>query len=665
MSAYSRRAGLLLLVWLGVGLLSAAANHLMGGELTYRYLGALGATATPHRYELTARIYSDSLALPAGSPVLPITLYAKSAGRPILLSVSVPRLRSSLLPPSVAGGCTPGGWEVTLTQYVTVVDLPAVAEGYAAAATLSYRSGLAQNLATPERQLMSLTADLAPGGLPNASPVFADRATVQICLGDTSVVLNNAYDADGDRLSYRLGTPTGSVTSLSTQPVAYAAGYSAATPFGASGYAAIEARTGVARYRSQRQGNFALALDVSEYRVVNGQEVLLGTTRRDILVLVAPCTGPVNAPPVLTTTPARRDFQVLPGQTLNVALTATDPEAQPLRMTVSSVLLDGPGLVDAAVNGQPGNGSPAAPVGRVLLSGPGPVTGSFQLRASCAQARPEPYDVVVTVDDGGCSRHLSALVLRITVLEPPAPGRIVGDSVVCADSDVRYAVAGPAASSYQWTVTGGQIQGVSTGSTVLVRWPGGGGTGTVAARATLGPDCRTAAALRPVVIEPRLAIAGPAVYCRTANTGLRYQVGGPPARYQWSISGGRIVSGQATSEVTVDVAPGAGATLRVVHPDFAGCGGDTFRIGEDNTCLYFYNIITPNGDGQNDTFVIENVERHPHTALTLYSRWGQLLYQSADYRNTYDGEGAGAGVYYYHCRLADGTVYKGWLEIVR
>ncbi|MFD2718063.1 gliding motility-associated C-terminal domain-containing protein [Hymenobacter monticola] len=662
MTRLLRKTRILLLCWLGV-VWSAAANHLMGGELTYRYLDAAGTRDAPFRYRFTASIYYDNINLPGGDPYVPITIFSKAPGRPMLSRLVVTRTSLEALSQS-ATGCTPQSPGVTLGQYVVTVALPAVAEGYEAVLVVNNRSTMLTNLRAPDLQSMSVAVDVAPPSLPNSSPVFSDRAAIEICLGDTSTVLNNAYDADGDRLSYRFGTPTAPVNNMAASPVVYAPGYSAAAPFGAAGYVGIDARTGLARYYGRTQGAFLLAVDVSEYRIVNGREILLGTMRRDIQVFVRVCGGPVNQPPVFTVAPAQRNFQVVPGQVLNVDITATDPEGQPLDMTVSSVLLDGPGAIAATVNGQPGNGSSTNPVGRVQVAGTATVTGRFQFAATCAQARPEPYDVIVTASDEPCSRKTIATAFQITVVAPPAGlVRIVGDSTVCAESTRSYTAVGTAFGSYQWTAEGGQIQGPATGRTVLVQWAGS--SGAVSVRGATGTGCFSAPAYLPVAVVTGPVVTGPAVYCRAASTGLRYQVNGPAARYQWSISGGTVVSGQGTNEVVVDVAPGAAATLRVVDPSFPTCPGTTFPIGLDDTCLAFFNIITPNGDGQNDKFIIENVERHPNTRLSIYNRWGRQVYYSADYHNTYGGESTGAGMYYYHCQLADGTTYKGWFEIVQ
>jgi gliding motility-associated-like protein len=55
------------------------------------------------------------------------------------------------------------------------------------------------------------------------------------------------------------------------------------------------------------------------------------------------------------------------------------------------------------------------------------------------------------------------------------------------------------------------------------------------------------------------------------------------------------------------------------------------------------NVFTPNGDGINDFWVIENLP--PGTSLAIYNRWGQQVYISQNYNNDWGGEGLPAGNY--------------------
>ena len=71
--------------------------------------------------------------------------------------------------------------------------------------------------------------------------------------------------------------------------------------------------------------------------------------------------------------------------------------------------------------------------------------------------------------------------------------------------------------------------------------------------------------------------------------------------------------------------------------------------GTDSTNLELKNVFTPNGDGINDTYklpagiktCLENFE------ITIFSRWGEVLFKSIDQDFEWDGNGISDGVYFY------------------
>lgn len=77
------------------------------------------------------------------------------------------------------------------------------------------------------------------------------------------------------------------------------------------------------------------------------------------------------------------------------------------------------------------------------------------------------------------------------------------------------------------------------------------------------------------------------------------------------------------------------------------------------------NVFTPNGDGINDVFQIDNIELLAWR-LEIYNRWGRRVYESDAYRNDWRGEGLPAGVYYYGLSNAQTKRFlKGWVQILR
>ena len=58
------------------------------------------------------------------------------------------------------------------------------------------------------------------------------------------------------------------------------------------------------------------------------------------------------------------------------------------------------------------------------------------------------------------------------------------------------------------------------------------------------------------------------------------------------------------------------------------------------------NVITPNGDGTNEMFTIQNLMNWEFRELTIFSRWGTIVYRSEDYQNDWNGGGVSDGVYF-------------------
>lgn len=83
------------------------------------------------------------------------------------------------------------------------------------------------------------------------------------------------------------------------------------------------------------------------------------------------------------------------------------------------------------------------------------------------------------------------------------------------------------------------------------------------------------------------------------------------------------------------------------------------------------NLITPNGDGENETFYIPCIEAFPGSRLTIYNRYGNKIYQTENYQNdwwgTYQGKPLPDGTYFYQLTFNDAarTSVKGYIVVLR
>jgi gliding motility-associated-like protein len=91
--------------------------------------------------------------------------------------------------------------------------------------------------------------------------------------------------------------------------------------------------------------------------------------------------------------------------------------------------------------------------------------------------------------------------------------------------------------------------------------------------------------------------------------------------------------------------------------------------------IYPNNVLTPNGDGYNDTWKIKNIEFYPNNSIKIYNSNGQLVKslglpsEPNGYKGDWDGKVNGVklptGTYYYMIDLNDGSaIIKGFLTIL-
>jgi gliding motility-associated-like protein len=101
----------------------------------------------------------------------------------------------------------------------------------------------------------------------------------------------------------------------------------------------------------------------------------------------------------------------------------------------------------------------------------------------------------------------------------------------------------------------------------------------------------------------------------------------------------------------------------------------TIAAGPEALCrLRIFNAFSPNGDGRNDVWEMENIDlpEFQSNRVEVYNRWGQLLWSGKNYNNrdvVWDGLSSTGnrlhdGTYYYVVEVA-GSTFTGYVEITR
>ena len=137
----------------------------------------------------------------------------------------------------------------------------------------------------------------------------------------------------------------------------------------------------------------------------------------------------------------------------------------------------------------------------------------------------------------------------------------------------------------------------------------------------------------------------------------------PGTSWYWTFGDGS----SSTDSSVIHIYPNVGTyEVCLIIESLTGCKDticDTIEIIPPE--LTTPNVISPNGDNQNDVLYFEYLPFFGLSHLMVYNRWGMKVYESKDYQNNWDGENCVDGTYYYVIEIPGGKVYTSTLSIFR
>jgi gliding motility-associated-like protein len=209
-------------------------------------------------------------------------------------------------------------------------------------------------------------------------------------------------------------------------------------------------------------------------------------------------------------------------------------------------------------------------------------------------------------------------------------------TAICEGSSFTYTLeisGGTGEMTYQWKAPSGETS-AQAGLTVTNATIDNAGTYALIVTDALGCSDSTLLTLQvtpnprdwflqdTILFENQYLLAGPAGY----------------ATYLWS-------TGDTMPEITVNT-EGLYTLQLTTHNLCAGADSTYLKMLEAESPFLVPNAFTPNNDGLNDTFrPVATGDLIPQFSMVIYNRWGQLIFETTNPAEGWDGKDAPAGVY--------------------
>jgi gliding motility-associated-like protein len=265
---------------------------------------------------------------------------------------------------------------------------------------------------------------------------------------------------------------------------------------------------------------------------------------------------------------------------------------------------------------------------------------------------------VVATNLAGCSAKDS-----ITISINPSPVAVTSFSevTICEGKTVQLQSSG--GTTYAWK----PLTGLSS---AIIPDPNASPKDTIVYQVIISNQfaCHDTATIKVNVIERPVANAGPDRQILKGNSvQLLANAVGQNLTYTWTPA----VFINSTTILQPVVSPPRDTTYILSVKSGDGCGIDT-----DTVKIFVYkdvyvpNAFTPNGDGLNDTWNIPALSVYPDFELSVFNRYGQLVFQNRKVNRPWDGKFKGVrlpvGAYVYMIDLKQGgKLFKGTVLLLR
>lgn len=255
----------------------AYSSHFVGGEISY-------TTTGNGVYNVTLTMYKDCGSGTAGYPnSISLSMIDPISGN-TLSSVTLSPGSEISIPNSFNAACVSNVPSFCVSKKIytgTLTYTGTVSNGFIFTYSSCCRNSSISNITSPGGTSITYSTLTSPAGtgIANSTPVFNIPPTIVASNIQTNTSFS-ATDSDGDSLYYEL---TDALNNNLTTSVNYTTGFSGTNPLPSTPAASLNSTTGNLTANVTTQGQYVIAIKLSEYR--NG--VLITETQRDYQLNIA------------------------------------------------------------------------------------------------------------------------------------------------------------------------------------------------------------------------------------------------------------------------------------------------------------------------------------------------------------------------------------------
>jgi len=608
----------------------ALATHIVGGEVSYVYLGG-------NSYRIRIDIYQDCIsgdpkAIEQDDPAI-ISIFNGLGNR--YLSDSIRSSSNLRVPDNFSNDCVNNKPKTCLNKvsFIKTYNLPLSPGGYKVVYQRCCRNGSILNIIDPGAVGASYYAIIPPptvtseGTKFNNSAVFKNYPPQIICINNPLFYDHSATDVDGDSLSYEFCTAYtgGSATnakptpiSTSFQPVAYLQPYRPDMPMRGNPPLQIDAKTGLITGTPNQLGRYVVTVCCHEWR--NG--IKINTVTREFQFVVTNCSKAVVANIPQYSEEFNTYIVQCKGYTvrftnLSTGANSNSGEAYTWDFGVAAIASDSSHLKEPEYTY--------------------PDTGT--------------YEVKLIVNRGStCTDSIT----RLVKIYPDFKADFETSGFPCPNSPIQFINTTVSTykpiTSYSWDFGDGQFSGVESPQHAYEN----GGIYSVILRSKNIKGCADTV-VKDVDIEKFRPFAGNDTIIVKGESIIFNATGG--SVYTW-MPPSYLNNPQIPNPI--GYYPDTTRISYIVHiASESGCeGDDTINVWVvAQSAIFVPSAFSPNGDGKNDVLRPIGIGFRNINYFRVFNRWGQPVFYGTRFNEgwdgSYQGHTADIGTYYWVLSITD------------